>query len=140
MSEEEKADLRTAEVPIDNYDVQKIPRAQAEADLARLFGLTESEAAELLAKAAVKPGYLYLEEYDAYYSVHTDTWWHEYTFVSGTLGDDGTCVLDYETPFIADFSKKLPDERGYRTDASMRLTLRQGGGSWVAVSNLDRSE
>lgn len=139
-SEEETADLRAAGVPIDNYDVQKIPRAQAQADLARLFGLTETEAAKLLEGAAVKPGYLYLEKYDAYYSVHTDTWWHEYTFTSGFFYADGICVLDYETPFIADFSKKSPDERGYWSDAPMRLTLRQEDGSWVAVSNLGLSE
>lgn len=139
-SEAEAADLRAAGVPIDNYDVQKIPRAQAQADLARLFGLTEAEAAELLAGAAVKPGYLYLEEYDAYYSVHTDTWWHEYIFTGGVFYADGVCVLDCEIPFMADFSKKPPEERGYWSSAPMQLTLRQEGGSWVAVSNLGRSE
>ena len=138
-SEEEKADLRAAGVPIDNYEVQKIPRAQAQADLARLFGLTEAEAAKLLEEAAVKPGYLYLEEYDAYYSVHTDTWWKEYTFTSGFFYGDGICVLDYKTPFIADFSRKPPEERGYWSDAAMQLTLRQEDGSWVAVSNLGLS-
>lgn len=139
-SETEAADLRAAGVPIDNYDVQKIPRAQAQTDLARLFGLTEAEAANLLAGAAVKPGYLYLEEYDAYYSVHTDTWWHEYIFTGGVFYADGICILNYETDYIADFSKKPPEERSYWSSASMQLTIRQEDGSWVAVSNLGLSE
>ena len=139
-SETEAADLRAAGVPIDNYDVQKIPRAQAQTDLARLFGLTEAEAANFLAGAAVKPGYLYLEEYDAYYSVHTDTWWHEYIFTGGVFYADGICILNYETDYIADFSKKPPEERSYWSSASMQLTIRQEDGSWVAVSNLGLSE
>lgn len=125
---------------VDNYDVQKVTRARAQALLARAFGLTEAEAAELLTEAAVKPGPLYLEEYDAYYAMHTDTEWEAYTFTGGFFYADGTCVLDYETDYIADFSKKPPEERGYWSSAAMRVTLRQEDGGWVAVSNLGRSE
>ena len=140
MSREEWDALRAVWPSVDNYDVQKVTRRRAQTLLARAFGLTEAEAAELLEDAAVEPGSLYLEEYDAYYSVHTDTWCEEYTFTSGFFYADGTCVLDYETDGIADFSKKPPEERGYWSSAPMQLTLRQEGGGWVAVSNLGRSE
>ena len=140
ISEEEREALRAVWPSVDNYDVQKVTRARAQALLARAFGLTEAEAAELLTEAAVKPGPLYLEEYDAYYAMHTDTEWEAYTFTGGFFYADGTCVLDYETDYIADFSKKPPEERGYWSSAAMRVTLRQEDGGWVAVSNLGRSE
>lgn len=140
ISEEEREALRAVWPSVDNYDVQKVTRARAQTLLARAFGLTEAEAAELLTEAAVKPGPLYLEEYDAYYAMHTDTEWEAYTFTGGFFYADGTCVLDYETDHIADFSKKPPEERGYWSNAAMRVTLRQEDGGWVAVSNLGRSE
>lgn len=139
VSREEAADLEAAGISLVR-DVQKLPRAQVEADLARAFGLAAAEAADLLAGAAEKPGQWYLEKYDAYYKGRTDFWGQFYTFDRGTLYADGTCVLDYTAPSMGDSSKRSEAERDYWHDVPMRLTLRQEGGGWVAVSNLVRSE
>ena len=96
------------------------------------FGITAQDAARILENPDPAPAGIYLDEYDAWYIVHGDTWFEEYTFTHGEIRADGTVRLLYVNPFLT-----LAGEGGaqFLRDQAMALTLVRSGDHWIVKSN-----
>ena len=117
-------------------DLFKLPREEVNAYLREKFGIDEERADAILDSAADPPGPVYLEEYDAWYAVHTDTWYQRYIFQSGWELSDGSWVVEYINPSMAAFGP--PDDTGehaYWSDAPMRLVVSPGEDGWIVGSH-----
>lgn len=91
VSDEEREAL-TAIVPeAAQQDITKITKKQMDAVLRQNTGLTLDETAKVGLDQ-----FLYLDEYDAYYAVHSDTSIDACTLQSGWRDADGTVHLQYQ--------------------------------------------
>ena len=116
-------------------DLNKYPREEVTAYLCKKFGIDEERADAILDSAADPPGPVYLEDYDAWYSVHTDTWYQRYIFQSGWELPDGSWVVEYINDFMASGPPDGEGAHSYWSDAPMRLVVSPGEDGWIAVSH-----
>ena len=91
--------------------------------------------AAILDSAADPPGPVYLEEYDAWYAVHTDTWYQRYIFQSGWELPDGSWVVEYINDFMASGPPDGEGTHSYWSDAPMRLVVSPGEDGWIVGSH-----
>lgn len=116
-------------------DLFKLPREEVNAYLREKFGIDEERADAILDSAADPPGPVYLEEYDAWYSVHTDTWYQRYIFQSGWELPDGSWVVEYINDFMASGPPDGEGAHSYWSDAPMRLVVSPGEDGWIVGSH-----
>ena len=116
-------------------DLFKLPREEVNAYLREKFGIDEERADAILDSAADPPGPVYLEEYDAWYAVHTDTWYQRYIFQSGWELPDGSWVVEYINDFMASGPPDGEGAHSYWSDAPMRLVVSPSEDGWIAVSH-----
>ena len=116
-------------------DLFKLPREEVNAYLREKFGIDEERADAILDSAADPPGPVYLEEYDAWYAVHTDTWYQRYIFQSGWELPDGSWVVEYINDFMASGPPDGEGAHSYWSDAPMRLVVSPGEDGWIVGSH-----
>ncbi len=105
--------------------------------LADHFGIRAQDAAHMLENPDPAPEGIYLDEYDAWYLFHSDTWFAEYTFTHGELRADGTVRLLYRNPFLTVIEDGVAQ---FFRDQPMALTLAKDSDGWIVVSNEVMSE
>lgn len=91
ISEEERTALSEYDTSARDLDVIKITRSMIDDFL--------MEYAKVKLADTNRNGldhFFYLEEYDAYYLIHSDTNYARCKIISGEAGEDGSIVLDYE--------------------------------------------
>ena len=101
--------------------------------LGEKFGIRPEDAARILEDPDPAPAGIYLEEYDAWYIVHGDTWFEEYVFVYGEKGADGSVRLFYTNPLLT-----AAGEDGspvFFSDQLMAVTLVCRNDIWYVASN-----
>ena len=116
-------------------DLFKLPREEVNAYLREKFGIDEERADAILDSAADPPGPVYLEEYDAWYAVHTDTWYQRYIFQFGWELPDGSWVVEYINDFMASGPPDGEGAHSYWSDAPMRLVVSPGEDGWIVGSH-----
>ena len=91
ISDEEKAVLTEYNSSAADLDVIKITRQQINEFLLEYTGLNLSDTAQNGLNE-----FLYLEEYDAYYLIHSDLNYVPCNIMSGMRNKDGNVILEYE--------------------------------------------
>lgn len=132
LTERELALLADAGAYMD-LDKFRLSRALIAGYLKEKFGIDAGSAANILADPDPAPAGIYLDEYDAWYIVHSDTWFEAYTFACGEKCADGTVRLFYVNPLLTAATETGSCE--FFRDQPMVLTLRCTDGIWYVVSN-----
>lgn len=118
ITDAEKEAVTAALNSDEQFDLIKVTAAQMNDTLKKYTGLTLDETQK---KNLDK--FVYLEDYDAYYLAHTDTYMDYYTFTEGYKTTDGTVTLLY--------SSRTLDPAGQYT-----VTLKEADDGYLFVSNL----
>lgn len=101
--------------------------------LGEKFGIRPEDSARILKDPDPAPAGIYLDEYDAWYIVHGDTWFEEYVFIYGEKLPDGSVRLFYTNPLLT-----AAGEDGspvFFPDQLMAVTLVCKNGVWYVASN-----
>lgn len=132
LSERELSLIENAGAYMDLVGKFRLSRTLIAQFLGDHFGISAQDAARILENPDPAPAGIYLDEYDAWYIVHGDTWFEEYIFTHGEIRADGTVRLLYVNPFLT-----VAGEGGaqFLRDQAMALTLKQSGDKWIVVSN-----
>lgn len=132
LSERELSLIENAGAYMDLVGKFRLSRTLIAQFLGTHFGISAQDAARILENPDPAPAGIYLDEYDAWYIVHGDTWFEEYIFTHGETRADGTVRLLYVNPFLT-----VAGEGGaqFLRDQAMALTLARSGDKWIVVSN-----
>ncbi|MBR3704785.1 MAG: hypothetical protein IKM11_04810 [Oscillospiraceae bacterium] len=132
LSERELSLIESAGAYMDLVGKYRLSRTLIAQFLGDHFGISAQDAARILENPDPAPAGIYLDEYDAWYIVHGDTWFDEYTFTHGEIRADGTVRLLYVNPFLTVAGE---DGAQFLRDQAMALTLAGNGGKWIVKSN-----
>lgn len=132
LSERELSLIENAGAYMDLVGKFRLSRTLIAQYLSEHFGIAAQDAARILENPDPAPAGIYLDEYDAWYIVHGDTWFEEYIFTHGEIRADGTVRLLYVNPFLT-----VAGEEGaqFLRDQAMALTLAKHDDAWIVVSN-----
>lgn len=132
LSERELSLIENAGAYMDLVGKYRLSRTLIAQFLRDHFGISAQDAARILENPDPAPAGIYLDEYDAWYIVHGDTWFEEYTFTHGEIRADGTVRLLYVNPFLTVAGE---DGAQFLRDQAMALTLARSGDKWIVKSN-----
>lgn len=132
LTEHELSLIENAGAYMDLVGKFRLSRTLIAQFLAQHFGISAQDAARILENPDPAPAGIYLDEYDAWYIVHGDTWFEEYVFTHGEICPDGTVRLLYVNPFL---TVSGDGSAQFLRDQAMALTLAKQGEKWIVVSN-----
>ena len=132
LSERELALIADAGAYMDLVGKFRLSRTLIAEYLGEHFGISAQDAARILENPDPAPAGIYLNEYDAWYIVHGDTWFEEYVFTHGEVRTDGTVRLFYVNPFL---TVSAEGSAQFLREQPMVLTLAKHGDIWQIMSN-----
>ena len=133
LTDEELAKIENAGAYMDLVGKYRLSRTLIARYLGDHFGISAEDTARILENPDPAPAGVYLDEYDAWYIVHGDTWFEEYAFLRGEIRSDGTVRLFYINPFLT--AVKDDGTAEFLRDQLMALTLTPSNGVWYVTSN-----
>lgn len=133
LTERELALIENAGAYMDLVGKYRLSRTLIAGYLGEHFGIAAEDAARILENPDPAPAGIYLDEYDAWYIVHGDTWFEEYRFVYGEKRADGSVRLFYTNPFLTVAGEDGSAE--FLREQLMAVTLVCKNDVWYVASN-----
>lgn len=133
LTERELSLIEDAGAYMDLVGKYRLSRTLIAGYLEEKFGIRPEDAAQILENPDPAPAGIYLDEYDAWYIVHGDTWFEEYIFVHGEKLADGSVRLFYTNPFLTVAGEGGSAE--FLRDQLMAVTLVCKNDVWYVASN-----
>ena len=133
LTGEELALIENAGAYMDLVGKYRLSRTLIAGYLEEKLGIRPEDSARILEAPDPSPAGIYLDEYDAWYIVHGDTWFEEYSFIHGEKHADGSVRLFYTNPFLT--VAKADGSAEFLRDQLMAVTLVCKNGAWYVASN-----
>lgn len=133
LTERELSLIETAGAYMDLVGKYRLSRTLIAEYLGEKFGIRAEDSARILENPDPAPAGIYLDEYDAWYIVHGDTWFEEYVFIHGEKRADGSVRLFYVNPLLT----KAGEDGSpvFFPDQLMAVTLVCKNEVWYVTSN-----
>lgn len=133
LTDEELALIENAGAYMDLVGKYRLSRTLIAGYLEEKLGIRPEDSARILEDPDPAPAGIYLHEYDAWYIVHGDTWFEEYSFIHGEKHADGSIRLFYTNPFLT--VARADGSAEFLRDQLMAVTLVCRNDVWYVASN-----